>query len=253
MLRSLRLPPRTVNPPEPAGGYPALLMLISIVSLLALVVWAGATGRSLSPVTWYVARASGLALYLLLWLTVVLGMGIISGLFGRFGGRGLMTSVHAFVTRLSYAFLALHMLSLVIDQTLPFGLRQMVVPFSSTWHEPWTGFGVISAWLFILVGGSFAARRLIGFRAWRVLHALALPLYGIALLHGIGSGSDASVLWVQLTYAATAGTVFFLLIYRLFQGNHRQRSAMPKPRRPTDRLLKTAHTGDGSAHAHLDH
>ncbi len=253
MQRSLKLTRRTVSPPEPAGGYPIALMLISTLGLLGLIAWANLTGRSLSPLTWYIARAAGLALYLLLWLTVVLGMGIITGLFGRLGGRGFILSLHAFATRLAYGFLALHMLSLLIDQTMPFDLQQMLVPFSSSWHEPWTGLGVISAWLLLLIGGSFSLRRLIGYRAWRVMHALALPLYVIALLHGVGSGSDASSVSVQVMYVATAGTVLFLALFRLLQGNNRRREPKPRRRKSIDRLLDPSRANAGQTDAHFDY
>jgi predicted ferric reductase len=180
-------------------------------------------------------------------------MGLFSGLFGRLGGRGFIMSLHAFATRLAYGLLALHMLSLLIDQTMPFNLSQMLVPFSSSWHEPWTGLGVISAWLLVIIGASFSVRRLIGYRAWRALHALALPLYVVALLHGIGSGSDASTFWVQMMYAATAGTVLFLALFRLFQGNRRLRDPNPRRTEPIDRLLASSNTDAGRHNATLDY
>jgi sulfoxide reductase heme-binding subunit YedZ len=254
MRRLLRLTPRTVNPPEPAGGYPVALLLIPTFALSGLAFWAIQTGHSLSPGVWYVSRAAGLALYLLLWLTVVLGMGIITGVFGRLGGRAYILSLHAFATRLAYGFLALHMLSLLADQTMPFSLRQMLIPFTSSWHEPWTGFGVISAWLLVIVGGSFSVRRFIGFRGWRALHALALPLYVIATLHGIRSGSDASTPWVQVMYVVTADAVLFLALLRLMQGNSRRRDLRSERNSPIDRLQEYSSNADaGRAHAHIDY
>ena len=193
--------------PEPGGGYAVALLAGSGLIVAALIIAAALLGRSVSPVTWYFARTSGIMLYLVLWVSVMTGLELTTSLLDRFGGRGVVFSVHAFTTELAYGFLALHLLSIAADPTVRFSPQELLLPFATQWHEPWTGCGVLAADLTVLIGASFAVKRVIGHPAWRALHWLTFPLFGLALLHGLGAGSDARVLWVEVMFLATGSSV----------------------------------------------
>jgi sulfoxide reductase heme-binding subunit YedZ len=210
--------------PEPAGGYAAGLLAGGSLAMLVLIAAAAVWGRSVSPVTWYVARASGITLYLVLWLSVMVGLGLTTSLLDRWGGRGVIFSLHAFTTQLAYGFLALHLLSLAADPTVRFGLRDLLVPFAATVREPWTSFGVLAGELTVLVGVSFSVKRLIGQRAWRALHWLTFPLYALALLHGLGAGTDTRTPWMAALYLTTGAAVVLFTGYRLLRRDSRSRA-----------------------------
>jgi sulfoxide reductase heme-binding subunit YedZ len=220
--------------PEPAGGWPVAALAGATLLVGALVAGAAMTGRSTSPVTWYLARASRMTLYLLLWFSTVLGLGLTTALFDRFGDRGIVYSLHRFVTSLAYGFLSLHVLSLAADSWIAFGPGALVVPFSSSWREPWTEFGVIAGGLYVVIGGSFALRRYLGYRGWRALHWLAFPLYGLGLAHGVGAGTDSGTIWGRGIYWITGLAVVWLVTYRACKGRSRMRPpdiASPPPPR----------------------
>jgi sulfoxide reductase heme-binding subunit YedZ len=67
----------------------------------------------------------------------------------------------------------------------------------------------------VVFGASFAARRVIGYRAWRAMHWLSFPAWAMALAHGIGAGTDSASWGVQALYAVTAAVVVFMAIYRV--------------------------------------
>ena len=227
MFAHPRCPMRTAPRPEPAGGYATALLAGSgfgVAGLMALAVW---LGRSPSPVTWYLTRAAGITLYLLVWVALISGLGLTTSLLDRWGGRGRIFSIHAFATQLSYGFLALHLLSLAADPTVRFGAKELLVPFAAPWREPWTGFGVLAGALLVLIGVSFAIKRIIGQRAWRALHWLTFPLYALALLHGIGAGSDARTPWLAALYLATGSLAVLFTCYRLLYRGERGRAAVP--------------------------
>jgi sulfoxide reductase heme-binding subunit YedZ len=229
---------RVVDPPEPASGYAAAVIAASGLGTVAVIAIAALFGLSPSPLTWYLVRASGMTLYLLLWLSVVCGLGLTTKLLDRsLGGRAMVFSLHAFATRLAYGFLALHLVTLAADESVRFGPRELVVPFATSWREPWTGFGVIAAYLLVLLGASFGVRRLTGYRTWRALHWLAFPLYALALAHGLGAGSDSGAGWARGLYALTAGAVVVLTLYRVLRGPRTAALPAPPEQPRLDRLL----------------
>ncbi|MCC6314336.1 MAG: ferric reductase-like transmembrane domain-containing protein [Thermomicrobiales bacterium] len=206
-----------VEPPEPAGGY-AVAALIGSVLVVALVV-GGATlaGRTASPLTWFLSRAAGFVLYGLLWLSLVTGLGLGTHRLDRVASRGLQLSLHAFATQLAYGFLSLHMLALLADAHQPLSARAALLPFVSNWLEPWTGLGIIAAWLLVVIAVSSGLRKRLGYPAWRALHLLAFPLYALALAHGVRAGSSSNQSWAQAFYLFTAAVAVGLLGYRLLR------------------------------------
>jgi hypothetical protein len=240
---------RTSPRPEPAAGFAVASIAGSALIVAALLAVATIFGRSASPVTWYVARASGLMLYLVLWVSTLTGLGLTTALLDRWGGRGIVFSVHAFITQLAYGLLALHLLSLAADSTVDFGPRQLLVP--------WTGLGVIAGWLTIIIGASFAIKRVIGQRVWRTLHWLTFPLYGMALLHGLGAGTDSRTPWAGALYLVTGAMVVLFTCYRLLCRGSRAGTASNPARTRGDRLAASAAQAPvvtmRSAHAHSGH
>lgn len=230
------------RPPEPAGGYPVALLLAGAMLLGIGAIGAAMTGRSASPLTWYLSRAAGFTLYLLIWLTVMLGLGITTKLFDRTAGRGLVYSLHTFAMQLSYGFLAMHLLALVADAHIPFGVADLALPFASDGPEPWTGLGVLAMWFLVIIALSAPARRWISFRFWRGLHMLAFLLYGLALAHGIGAGTDSREPWSAGLYLTTALSVCCLVLFRVLRWNRRSETARPRQSGPTplDRLAPPA-------------
>lgn len=219
--RRFTLPRPHVNRPEPA--LESAMMFLLAVALLAVMalIWSAVTGESLSPMSWYVARGSGVVLYLLSWFMVVSGLGTTSKLLVTTGRRDVAMSVHAFAFHLWYGLLALHMLSIAIDPAVEFGLVELVVPFASGWREPWTGLGILAAQLWIITGASAAVRRVLGYRAWKAIHWLSLPAFVLGLLHGLMAGTDGGSPWAFVLYVVTGGWVVFLSVYRLLR--HRVR------------------------------
>jgi predicted ferric reductase len=234
-LRSTRSIP-TAAPPEPAGVYP--VGLLATVSLLMLVTasLASLLGWELSPLTWYLARASGVTLYLLLWASTMLGLGLSTHFLDGMLKRGDVFSLHAYLTALALSFLGVHVLTLAADQYTAFTLADLLIPFHSGMREPWTGLGVIGGWLMVAISLSFPLRKLTGYRFWRKAHWLTLPLMLIGFMHGIGSGTDSATTPMALLYGITGALFLFLLLYRIFSGRRNPVPLMPKKAPPLDRM-----------------
>lgn len=233
MSRSSHLSPTRSKPVEPGANYRviALLLVDGFALLLLAIAWL--TGNSLSPLTWYLVRSSGISLYLLLWASTMLGLGMTTGSFDRFPGRGLVLIMHRFSTELAYSMLALHLFGLVLDSYVSYRLADIFVPFYASNGDLWIALGVVAAWSMMLIGVSFSLRNLIGQRGWRWLHFGSFPLYIVALFHGLGAGTDGANSIVFFGYLFTLGTVFYLTCYRILQGKERGGRTSRKPPRGT--------------------
>jgi predicted ferric reductase len=212
------LPERRSDPWQYAG--PAGVAFVA-AAMSGLALGAALVGTSLSPMTWYLARASGFTLYLLLWFSVVSGLAMTTRLLPSPGGQGGMWALHRITTELSIILLTLHLASLALDPTVALGILGVLVPFVSDVSQPWMDLGIMAGYGLLIVAASFSFRHLIGWRVWRVLHISSLPLWLIALMHGIGTGSDSRAIWAGVVYVLTAGAVVFLTLFRVLSMGRR--------------------------------
>jgi hypothetical protein len=220
-IHHIHLPRPHVRRPQPARELALSIPAATAAFSVLLLLWSAVTGMSLSPLSWYIARASGIVLYLLTWFLVAGALGASTKLVVQTGERSLMLSLHRFAFDLWYGLLALHMLSIAIDPSVSFGLKELVLPFASGWREPWTGMGVLAAQVGLVVGASGTIRRLLGYRIWKAMHWLSLPMFAMALVHGLRAGTDADALPVFVMYVVTGGWVVFLATYRLLRRHAR--------------------------------
>ena len=166
---------------------------------------------------WFVSRASGVTAYVLLWLSVVLGL-LMSTRLSRSPRMANWTpalmAIHEFVSIVSWLFVALHALVLLGDTYVQASWFNLLVPFAfDAKSVVWIGLGQISLYLMAVVLVSYYVRTRIGFQAWRWLHFATFALYALVTVHGLLAGSDTATLWPL--YATSNGVVLFLTVYRL--------------------------------------
>ncbi len=180
---------------------------------------------------WYVTRASGMVAYLLLWLSMVLGLMLSGRSFDLLLDRLFTYDFHEFISLLAIAFLAVHVGVLLVDRYLPYTILQVLVPFISPYRPTWVGIGTISFYLIILVTVTFYLRKFIGMRAFRAIHVLSLLGYLGATLHGVFSGTDTPLPAVKLIYEGSALVVVFLTVFWLVMArlnkSEKNRQAIP--------------------------
>jgi sulfoxide reductase heme-binding subunit YedZ len=145
---------------------------------------------------WYLTRATGIVALVLLTLAVLLGMLNVSRVSTRRWPRFLIDGVHRNVSLLAVAFLVVHIFTSVIDAFAPIGLLDAVIPFHSSYRPFWLGLGALAFDLLVAVVVTSIARSSFGFRAWRVVHWLAYACWPLAVLHGLGTGSDTKQPWL---------------------------------------------------------
>src|SRR6202165_1098602 len=122
---------------------------------------------------WYTTRGAGAVSLVLLSGVVVLG--ILSALRVQTSGwpRFLTAGLHRNLALMTLVFLALHIVTAVVDPFTHLGWLTAVVPFSSYYRTFWLGLGTIAFELCAARVVTSLLRGLIGQAAWRAIHWLA--------------------------------------------------------------------------------
>ena len=210
----------------PAMPLPAFLLILlaasggALAAILVLPVLLPGMEASLvgsaPQAFWFLSRSSALVAYLLLWLSMCLGLMITNKLARLWPGGPVAFDLHQFTSLLGVAFALFHGLILLGDRYLNLSLGQVIFPFGMTDYRPfWVGLGQMGFYLMTVVAFSFYVRKQITPRIWRSVHILSFVSFAFALLHGITSGTDSITAWAQAFYCGTGAVFLFLLIYRM--------------------------------------
>jgi sulfoxide reductase heme-binding subunit YedZ len=156
---------------------------------------------------WYATRGAGIAS--LIMLTAVVALGVLTAVRWHTPGwpRFLTAEFHQSVSLLTLVFLAIHILIAVLDPYTSLGLNAALVPFSSPYRQIWLGLGGVAMYLIAAIIVTSLFRPWFGRRTWRVVHWLTYAAWPIALIHGLGTGSDSGALWMWLLDGACLLTV----------------------------------------------
>ena len=164
---------------------------------------------------WYATRATGVVALVL--LTASMTLGLLSSLryqrpaWPRFVTLGL----HRNVSLLALAFTVAHVLTTVLDSFVSIPLQDAVIPFISSYRPLWLGLGAIAFDLMLALTVTSLLRTRMGLRSWRLVHWTAYLCWPVAVLHGLGSGTDTPVRWVLALTALCVLTVTGLTLWRL--------------------------------------
>jgi len=168
-----------------------------------------------TPALWYLTRGTGAVALLLLSASVVLGIVHADRRRAPGGGRLLVESIHRTVSLLVLALLAVHVLTSVLDSFAPIRLADAVVPFVSAYRPLWVGLGALAFDLLVAVALTSVLRHRLGYRGWRAVHWLAYLCWPVAVVHGLGSGSDARAAWMLAIVLACVAAVAIAAAARL--------------------------------------
>jgi sulfoxide reductase heme-binding subunit YedZ len=167
---------------------------------------------------WYLTRATGLVALIVLSATLVLGIVSSVGWTTVRWPRFLSQAVHRNLSLFCLALVVVHVVTTVADGYVPIGFADAVIPFRSPYRPIWVGLGAVAFDLLLAVAITSGLRRRIGARAWRGVHWLAYLCWPVALLHGLGTGSDARLPGALVVNVLCIVAVFGALGWRLASG-----------------------------------
>jgi len=166
------------------------------------------------PLAWFLARASGLVAFGLLTLSMWLGLAMSTRLLGTRRQKALL-GWHRTLVWTGLSMIGLHLISVLADPTLHFGLAAVLVPFAAPWHPGAIAAGIVAGWLMLMLALSFRARKWIGARGWRALHYASFLAFALVLGHALTAGSDLKGVSGSLLAALSLGPTLWLVFLRL--------------------------------------
>ena len=129
--------------------------------------------------------------------------------------RFVTLGLHRNVTLLALGFTVVHVLTTVLDSFVSIPLPDAVVPFISPYRPIWVGLGAIAFDLMLALVITSLLRTRLGLRSWRLVHWSSYLCWPVAVLHGLGTGTDTPVRWVLVLTACCVLAVAGLTLWRL--------------------------------------
>ena len=156
---------------------------------------------------WYIARGAGVMALLMLTVSMVLGIATRQGKPLAGLPRFAIATVHRNATLIGLGLIVVHLLTLLFDSYADLNPIDLVVPFVGSYRTFWLGLGTLAFDLLLLVMITSLNRARMGLRTWRALHWLSYAIWPIALAHGLGTGTDASQVWMGVLAVGCATAV----------------------------------------------
>lgn len=167
---------------------------------------------------WFVARSAGLTSWLLLALSTGFGIATATRIVGNRRSTAWTLAVHRFLGALALVFLGVHLLGVVADTYVHFGLVDVLVPFASRWHPAAVAWGIVAAWLLVAVELTSLAKARVPQGLWRWVHLTSYVLFFASTVHLFTAGTDTYGRWLRLAVVAATGVIAFLSIGAAMEG-----------------------------------
>lgn len=168
-------------------------------------------------VWWYLARASGLVALVLVVGMLTLGVLLTTRAMKPHDRPAWLLVMHRWCSSLVVVGTVIHMVALVADSYVHFGVLQLMVPMTSRWRPVAVSFGVVAFWILVAVHVSSLMMKRLPKTAWRRIHSLSAVLVWCAVVHGALAGTDAgspvyqAMAWLLVSAAVSVGLVRVLV------------------------------------------
>lgn len=196
------------------------------------------------PLLWFLNRATGISLLVVLSLSVALGVLALRGRAAGDGGarvpRFVTQALHRNLALGSLALLLAHVVTAVADEYVDIRWWHALVPWGGTYEPVWLALGTLSLDLMIAVAVTSALRGRIGQRPWKLVHLSSWLAWLAAVVHGVMIGTDLSspdrwMSWSVVPTALSIAVVALAFGYRVLARPHPAPPKTPAlPGRPLD-------------------
>ncbi len=169
---------------------------------------------TLTSALWYLGRGTGTMALIMFTVSVLLGILNRSGRGISWLPRFAVADLHRTAALTGTTLVAIHIGSLLFDPYAQLRLVDLVVPFGGSYRPLWLGLGTAAVDLLVAIVATSLLRHRVGPRVFRVVHWATYAMWPVALLHGLGTGTDAGTAWFRGIALACAVAVFGGLFWR---------------------------------------
>jgi sulfoxide reductase heme-binding subunit YedZ len=167
---------------------------------------------------WIAARASGLASYIALCLSILSGVALRTSVLDFLATNRALRSLHDFTTWLWIPLGAAHIVTLVLDKTAQIQPLDAFLPFQVAYAPLPIGLGTISLDIFVIVTVTSWLRRRMNDRLWRWIHRASYVAFLTLFLHAFWSGTDFDAPLISAVSWSAALGIGLLAVSRIVFG-----------------------------------
>lgn len=172
----------------------------------------------MSQALWALGRGTGAVALILFTVSVSLGIIARSGRplprIGRFGAA----QVHGTAALTATGLIIVHVASLTVDPYAQLHLVDSVVPFLGSYRPVWLGLGTLAVDLLAVITAVSLLRHRVGPRVFHAVHLSTYVMWPLAMLHAVGTGTDAGAAWLNVVAVASTACVAAATAWRLTPG-----------------------------------
>ncbi len=160
-----------------------------------------------SPWLWYLSRSAGVVALILLTLVVLLGMLTTARPRPHSAATAVAMGVHRTLALGTVVFLAVHILTALVDTYVHLGWSSAIVPFTSGYRREWVALGAIAFDIFLTLNLTSLLRHRLPVRAWRVVHYLSYAMAPVAIVHALTTAAPDNPVLLGVAAACSAAMV----------------------------------------------
>ena len=164
---------------------------------------------------WYTARSGGIVAWALLAASVLWGLALSTKVLRGKPRPNWILDLHRFLGGLALIFTGIHVLAIIFDSFVHFGLVEVLVPFTGNWHPVAVAWGIIALYLLAAVEATSLARKKLSKKVWRSTHYLSFPLFALTTIHALSAGTDRSTFILRWGIIAVVVAVTGLTAMRI--------------------------------------
>lgn len=179
-----------------------------------------------SQTWWYLARSGGIVAWGLLSLSMFWGLALSSRFLGKRPKPNWMLDLHRFLGGLALIFVAIHVVALIFDTYVTFGLVDVLVPFAGSYHPAAVAWGIIAMYLMLAVEVTSLLRKRMSKRWWRGIHYLSFPVFGLSTVHLLWVGTDRTTTLMRFGVLATVTVVTASTMIRIVQADQKEAASL---------------------------
>jgi len=182
--------------------------------------------RAIKTWKWYVVRASGFLSAGLLFMLMISGIGHVTGLTYKYIEPLKAWAIHKAMAIALCAAIFIHVFFILIDNYVPFSLKQILIPFQSNYT---TGAKIanisIGSWgvtlgILAMYGSLIIVASSLGWinshkKSWKLLHYLSYAVFVMVFIHALYTGYDLTHGVLRAGWMLAMAIVIVAIISRL--------------------------------------